>query len=387
MPERDELPCSARPAPSHPRRRAWVEVDGGAIRRNCDRIRQLVGRGVRVIAMVKCDGYGLGVEHVVAALAPARPFGYGVATVDEGLELRRIGVGEPVMVYCPVLPVALPRAVAASLVPAISDRAALAALTRLAAETPPEALPLPFQVEIDTGMGRSGFPLADTTTGWWSDVQRALASGLRLFGVFTHLHSADAPDLASARRQIERFDDFVRGVEGIGPGTLLHCANSAGAVRLSSRTANAVRPGIFLYGGPAGPGAERAETAVAVRARVIRVRQVPTGTTVGYGATYRARERERWATVAIGYGDGLPRALGNRGWGIAAGRRVPLVGRISMDTAVVRTSGNMSPGDAVTFLGLDDGTELTLEEVAELAGTIGHRVLTGLSPRLPRIRV
>ena len=411
MPERDAPPHSSRSPRSHPRRRAWVEVDGGAIRRNCERLRELVGRGVRVIAMVKCDGYGLGVENVVAALAPARPFGYGVATVDEGLELRRIGVREPVMVYCPVLPADLPRAVAASLVPAISDRAALTALTRVAAEIPPEALPLPFQVEIDTGMGRSGFPLADpgappggfpladpptpptgfpltaTASGWWSGVQRALASGLRLFGVFTHLHSADAPDLASARRQIERFDDFVRGVEGIGPGTVLHCANSAGAVRLSSRTANAVRPGIFLYGGPAGPGAVRPEAAVAVRARVVRIREVPPGTTVGYGATHRAPDRERWATVAIGYGDGLPRALGNRGWGIAAGRRVPLVGRISMDTAVVRTCGNTSPGDVVTFLGLDDGTELTLEEVADLAGTIGHQVLTGLSPRLPRIRV
>ena len=411
MPDRDELSHTARSAPSHPRRRAWVEVDGGAIRRNCERIRQLAGRGVRVIAMVKCDGYGLGVENVVAALAPSRPFGYGVATVDEGVELRRIGVREPVMVYCPVLPADLPRAVTASLVPAISDRAGLAALTSLAAETPSRGTPLPFQVEVDTGMGRSGFsladpgtpstgfpladpgtpstgfPLTDSATGWWSDVQRATGSGLRLFGVFTHLHSADEPDLASARRQIERFDDFVRGAEGIGPGTLLHCANSAGAVRLSSRAANAVRPGIFLYGGPAGPGAERPETAVAVRARVVRVREVPPGTTVGYGATYRARERERWATVAIGYGDGIPRTLGNRGWGIAGGRRVPLVGRISMDTAVVRTSGNTSPGDVVTFLGLDDGTEVTLEEVAELAGTIGHQVLTGLSPRLPRVRV
>jgi len=96
---------------------------------------------------------------------------------------------------------------------------------------------------------------------------------------------------------------------------------------------------------------------------------------------------ERWGVAGIGYGDGLPRALGNRGWGIAAGRRVPVVGRVSMDTTVVRIFGNTAPGDVVTFLGRDDGTELTLEEVAELAGTIGHQVLTGLSPRLPRVAV
>ncbi|MDE2762616.1 MAG: alanine racemase [Gemmatimonadota bacterium] len=399
MARRDEPGGSQRPPPPHPRRRAWVEVDAGAIRRNLERIRRLAGRGVRAIPIVKCDGYGLGVENVVAALAPARPFGYGVATVDEGLELRRLGVREPVMVICPLPPRDLPRAVAAALVPTVSDRAGLTALTRLAAATPAPALPLPFQVEIDTGMGRAGFPLPDTAgapfgfplvdpaTGWWSDILHAAASGLRLFGVFTHLHSADAPDPVSARRQIERFDDFVRDAEGIGPGTLLHCANSAGTLRFTSRTANAVRPGVFLYGGATGPGAVRPETAVAVRARVVLVRDVPAGTTLGYGATYRSRERERWAVVGIGYGDGLPRALGNRGWGIAAGRRAPVVGRNSMDTTVVRVSGKTAPGDVVTFLGLDDGTELTLEEVAELAGTIGHQVLTGLSPRLPRIRV
>ena len=386
MAKRDEPGHATRTAPPHPRRRAWVEVDTGAIRRNFERVRQLVARGVHVIPMVKRDGYGLGVENVVAALAPAGPFGYGVATLDEGLELRRIGVREPVMVFCPLPPPDLPAAVAARLVPTISDRAGLAALTRLAADTPAPALPLPFQVEIDTGMGRSGFHL-DRATGWWSDVLRAAASGLHLHGVFTHLHSAGEPDPSSARRQIGRFDDFVESAEGIGPDTLLHCANSAGTVRLSSRTANAVRPGIFLYGGSAGPGTERPEAAVAVRARVVLVRDVPPGATVGYGATYRSREGERWAAVGIGYGDGLPLALGSWGWGIAAGRRVPLVGRISMDTAVVRVSGNTAPGDVVTFLGRDDGTELTLEEVAELAGTIGHQVLTGLSPRLPRIRV
>ena len=381
-PHQNRMPI---PTPVLAPRRAWVEVDTCAIRRNLERLRELVGPGVRAIPMVKCDGYGLGVENVLRALAPARPFGYGVATVGEGLELRRLGVREPVMVFCPVPPADLPRALAAALVPTISDPSALKTLKRLASAAPPPAHPLPFQVEVDTGMGRAGFPLDEPTAGWWSEILRALPAGLRLFGVFTHLHSADEPDPSSARRQIERFDDFVRDVEGIEPATLLHCANSAGAVRLSSRTANAVRPGIFLYGGSVGLGARRPESAVAVRARVVLVREVAAGSTVGYGATYRSRKREVWAAVGIGYGDGLPRALGNRGWGIASGRRVPVVGRISMDTTVVRVLGNTVPGDVVTFLGCDGGTELTLTEVSELAGTIGHQVLTGLSPRLPRV--
>ncbi len=410
------------PPHPHPRHRAWVEVDTGAIGRNLARVRDHVGPNVKIIAMVKCDGYGLGVKNVVAALARERPFGYGVATVDEGLELRALGVREPVMVCCPVPPSDLPRAIAAHLIPTISDLPALTALTRLAADTPPPAPPLPFQIEIDTGMGRAGFSLASPTAPdtaptpdpaatppnsphppsptptppgfptptprpWWPHVRRAASRNLHLFGIFTHLHSADAPDLASARRQIQRFDDFVRTADGIGPGTLLHCANSAGTLRLPSQTANAVRPGICLYGGSAGHGTEPPETAVAIRARVVLVRDVPGGATVGYGATYRSKGPERWAAVGIGYGDGLPRTLGNRGWGLAGGHRVPVVGRISMDTTVVRVSGSTSSGDVVTFLGRDGKTELTLEEVAELADTIGHEVLTGLSRRLPRIRM
>ncbi len=373
------------PTPPHPRHRAWVEVDTGAIGRNLARVRDHVGPSVKIIAMVKCDGYGLGAANIVAALAPARPFGYGVATVDEGLELRDLGVREPVMICCPVPPSDLPRAIAAHLIPTISDLSSLATLTRLAATTPPPTPPLPFQIELDTGMGRAGFP--PIPHPWWPHIRRATSRNLHLFGIFTHLHSADEPDLTSARRQIQRFDDFIRSADGIQPGTLLHCANSPGTLRLSSRTANAVRPGIYLYGGSAGPGTEPPETAAAIRARVVLVRDVPAGATAGYGATYRSRKPERWAAVGIGYGDGLPRTLGNRGWGLAGGHRVPVLGRISMDTTVVRVPESTSPGDVVTFLGRDGKTELTLEEVAELADTIGHEVLTGLSKRLPRIRM
>lgn len=373
-------------SPPDSRDRAWVEVRTASILRNLERVRATTGRACRIIPMVKAGGYGLGVERVVAALAPARPFGYGVATIAEGLELRRIGVADPVMIYSPVHPGSLGRAVGGGLVPAISDLAGLAALRRLA-EGPERPAPIPFQIELDTGMGRSGFALGDRSSDWWQRVRAASGSGLRLFGVFTHLHSADQPDLASARRQIDRFDRFVEGADGLPDDALVHCANSAGALRLRSRTANAARPGIYLYGAPAGDAREPPQPVVSLRARVVLARDVPAGTIVGYGATYRAGGTERWATAAIGYGDGLPRVLGNRGWGIAGGRRAPVVGRISMDTTVLRTGSHVSTGDVVTFVGREGETELPLEEVAELAGTIPYEILTGLSPRLPRVTV
>ncbi len=373
-----------------PRDRAWVEVRSAAIRSNLERVRAVVGGAARIIPMVKADGYGLGVGRVVAALGPARPFGYGVATVGEGLELLRLGVREPVMLYSPVLPAELRGAVRAGLVPAISDLPGLATLRRLGEESG-RAARIPFQIEVDTGMGRAGFGLHQP--GWWGEVRRARGRGLRLFGVFTHLHSADRADPDPARRQIERFDRFVESAGGIPPDALLHCANSAGALRLGSRTANAVRPGIYLYGAPVAPrGSAPADCpppdpVISVRARVVLARDVPSGATLGYGATYRSGEPERWATAAIGYGDGLPRVLGNRGWAIAGGERVPIVGRISMDTTVLRTGGDVGAGDVVTFVGRQGDAELPLAAVADLAKTIPYEILTGLSRRLPRITV
>ncbi len=338
--------------------------------------------------MVKSDAYGTGALPAVEALRAAGPWGFGVATVEEGRELRRAGVREPVMIFCPVPPRALAAALDADLVPCVSDLPGLAALEELA---PASARPAAFQIEVDTGMGRAGFFLHERS-GWWDAVAAAAQSGLRLAGVFTHLHSADAPDLAGARRQLERFDEFVawmRRAGGLGADDdlLVHCSNSAGALRLRSRTENAVRPGVFLYGGRAFDAPVRPEPVVALRARVVLARDVPAGTTLGYGATYRAARSERWATVALGYGDGLRRGLGNKGAALVAGRRAPIVGRVSMNATVVRAPPATVPGDVVTFLGRDAGSEIGLDRFAEAAGTISYEILTGLSPRLPRVRL
>lgn len=393
-------PCEH--ARAHPvRERAWVEVDTGALLRNYRQLRAVAGPGVKLVPMVKADGYGLGARRVVEALAPADPYGFGVATVDEGLALRRAGVHAPVMICGPAPPGALGRAVEGRLIPTVSDIGTLDALEALAAArgscgrgvparrnatAPRRSTTVPFQVEVDTGMGRAGFPLAGAVGDWWPRVLAAAADGLRLIGVYTHLHSADEADLASARRQVERFRDFVHAVEGIGPDTLVHFANSAGVLRLPQGFANAARPGIYLYGGRPGPVTVPPEPVAAVRARIVLVRQVPAGATASYGATYKARRPECWATVAIGYGDGLPRALGNRGRALAGGRTHPIVGRVTMDMTVLRLNdaANPSPGDAVTFIGRDGDAAIGLHEVAALANTIDYEILTGLSPRLPR---
>lgn len=168
---------------------------------------------------------------------------------------------------------------------------------------------------------------------------------------------------------------------------MIHACNAAAAMRHPGYGADAIRPGIFLYGGGIGAGQAAPEEVVQVRARVTLVRNVPEGTTVGYGATYRSSGAERWATLGIGYGDGFPRVLGNRGSVLLSGRKVPIVGRISMDMTVVDITGHdgVEVGDAATLIGRDGESAITLDEVADLAGTISYEILTGFTVRMPRV--
>lgn len=359
-----------------------MEVDEDALRRNLTRVRE-AAPGAALLPMVKADAYGLGVGRVLRALSagPPAPWGLGVAAVAEGERLRALGWTGRVVVFSPVPPGEYPRAAGAGLTLALSD---LEAVRRWAAEARRAGRRLAFHTEVDTGMGRAGFPCAEAEA-WGAAVAAEAADLLEWEGCFTHFHSADEPDLASADRQQRR---FRAALERLPPGArLAHSANSAAALRRGGYGGDLVRPGIFLYGGRAGPGAEP-EPVVSVRARLALVREVPAGATCGYGATYRAARREVWGTLAIGYGDGLPRALAPAGGeALVRGRRVPIVGRISMDATVVDLTGvhGARAGDVATLVGRDGTGEITVDEVAGRAGTIPYEILTGLTPRLPRI--
>ena len=367
--------------------RAWVEVDPEALRENYRAVRDAVGTGAVVIPMVKADGYGLGARRVVAALEPLQPWGFGVAAVEEGLALRAAGVALPIVVFSPMAPQAVHTAVSARLIPCISE---LTALRVLAAEAARAAAPVDFHVEIDTGMGRAGFDWRETPR-WSAELVAACGSQLRWAGVYTHFHGADGADAKPSQVQWERFRDALAQLPVSREDLMVHACNSAAALRFPAWAADAVRPGIYLYGGRIG-GAEldlvRPPRRVAsVRARLVLVREVPPGSTVGYGATHVAAGWERWGTLAIGYGDGLPRALGNRGHALIGGRRVPIVGRVSMDMTVVDLTSvpEARVGDVATLIGGDGGAEITVDEVAALAGTISYEILTGLTARLPRV--
>jgi alanine racemase len=344
--------------------RAWLDVDLGALVRNARRFAELIR--APLLPMVKANAYGLGAVAVARALEAVEPWGFGVATPEEGLVLRKAGIQRPVVVFSPLRPVDVPTYGPLGLRPVIGDLEALDAWLRFGGG--------PFHVEIDTGMSRAGFRWHDTAA--IDRLRQSLLGASGWEGIFTHFHSADT-DPAATRAQAERFEQ-VLGALGSRP-PLVHLASSASAQFESEYRGDLARPGIFLYGGNA--GTLEPEPVARLCARVIALRRLRRGDTVSYGAEARVEADTTIATLSIGYGDGVPRALGSRGRIELNGAIVPIVGRVTMDMIMVDVRDiPVALGDVATLF----GGRVTLDRQAALAGTVSYELLTLLTPRIAR---
>jgi alanine racemase len=318
--------------------------------------------------MVKANGYGLGAIPVTRALEAIEPWGYGVATPQEGAELRHAGITRPVVVFSPLQAddAQLDAVTANRLTPVIGDLAALDAW--LARSTGP------FHIEVDTGMNRAGFHWRDQTG--IAALRDRLMQARGWEGVFTHFHSPDT-DPASVPVQLDRFcvvlNALPRGV------ALVHTANSAAGGLPVVRGGDLARPGIFLYGGDS--GTPRPEPVARLSARVIAVRRVEPGDSVSYAATWSAPRRTTIATLSIGYADGVFRSLGNRGVVELNGALAPIAGRVTMDMLMIDVGDTpVQLGDTATLF----GGQVTLDEQAKQAGTNAYEMLTAVSSRVVR---
>ncbi len=340
--------------------RAWAEVDLAALADNARTVARV--SGARLLPMIKADAYGIGAPAAVRALAPLNPWGFGVATLEEAAALRAIGVAHPLVVFSPLHPDQIPSAIADGIRPVIGDAAALQAWNGAGGG--------PFHVEIDTGMGRTGFRW-DDAAGW----RVLLGDAGACEGIFTHFHSAEA-DPGSLIIQWERLQAVVAALP-YRPA-LVHAANSAAALGGQAFSGDLVRPGIFLYGGNAGPHLPVA--VVRLQARVVAVRTVRAGDSVSYDATWVAEADTVVATLGIGYADGLHRSLSNRGVVELDGAVVPIVGRVTMDFTMVVPAGPCRIGDVATIF----GGRVSLDDQATRAGTISYELLTAMGPRIQR---
>ena len=347
--------------------RAWVEVDLAALRRNGAAV--AARAGVPLLPMVKADGYGLGALHVALALEDLAPWGYGVATVAEGEELRRGGITRPIIVFTPILRTEIDAMRRADLTPALGDPAVIESWARTGRD---------WHLQIDTGMSRAG--LRWDRMDWY----RGILERTRPAGVFTHFHSADLDD-GSREVQEARFDDALAALPECP--ALVHAENGPAVEAHAPSRWTLCRPGIFLYGvatrarGPLVP-----EPVAAIRARIVEIRTLAEGDTVSYGATWRAPGVRRIATVPVGYADGYRRALGNRGVALLGGRRVQVAGRVTMVMTMLDvTDTDAALGDVASLLGRDGDDVVTVSELAALGDLSPYELLTGLRQRLPRL--
>lgn len=362
------------PSPPSPSR-AWVEVNLAAVADNARTVARVAG--TRLLPVVKANAYGVGAVAVSKALEALDPWGYGVATLDEGAELRAAGITRPVVVFMPGQPSLFGEYDRLRLTPVLGDAGTITAWTGRGGRAGP------FHLEIDTGMGRSGVR--------WDEVDsvRAAADTPALEGCYTQFHSADRRD-GSAEQQLERFEGAVARLAR--RPTVLHVANSAAALSGKRFAFDVVRPGVFLYGGSPGDGFPEPQPVVRVRARVLAVRRVTAGETVSYNASWRATRDTTVATLGIGYADGIRRAVGLSGKGAvlfgAEGRRCPIIGAVTMDLTMIDTGERLARvGDVATLIGEGDGGKdrITLEEFSAWSGELQRAVLTSLGPRLPRV--
>jgi alanine racemase len=370
-------------------RRTRVEVDLAAIVGNARTVRAITGTDV--FAVVKADGYGHGAVAVARALGAARAVaGFGVSLVEEGVALRDAGVTAPVLVMGPSQHGGEDDMVMAGLTPVIGcseDLAALAAVARRRSRA------IEAHLKVDTGMGRLGVASDDAAPL----AVEAARAGITVVGLMTHFACADTDDpgdpASMTREQLRRFRDVDRAVTAAGaPLRVRHAANSSGALLFPEARFSLVRTGIAIYGNGRWPADEPAPRRSAMRlvTEVAQLRAVAEGTSVGYGATWRAERASRVAVLPIGYADGLPRRASGRAFAAIRGRRVPLIGVISMDIAVadVTEVPEVAVGDAAVLLGrASGGASISVAEYGAWAGLSEYEVTCGMSKRVPRTYV
>jgi alanine racemase len=337
----------------------------------------------RVMVILKANAYGHGLEAVARCLAPQAD-AFGVALVEEGIVLRRMGIENPILVMGGIWTRQIPLFLENDLTLTVPSLARLRDVEEAAAARGATAR---VHLKVDTGMERIG-------------VHHSRADGLleaaarsphvEVEGLYSHFANADAEDLDDARRQLSRFQEVLRFYERHSlPLPERHMANSAALLRLPESHMDMVRSGILVYGVYPFPGAPRhvqVRPALAWKSRVVYFKVVEPGRAVSYGGTWSSDHPVRVVTVPVGYGDGYFRSLSNRAELVLRGRRYRQVGRICMDQLMVNIEwGTGYNGDEVVLIGEQGDERVTVEELAEWAGTVPYEVLTAINDRVPRL--
>lgn len=367
--------------------RVWAEIDLDALKHNITEVRRSLGDR-RILFAIKADAYGHGLREIAFAsyrLVDA----FGVASVEEGVSCRRAGVDEtPVLILSPTPEKAIPELFENNLIPTVTE---INFAKSLALEAQRRSSEIPVHIEVDTGMGRTGVSLSEALE-FITEITKL--PGIRLAGIFTHFPAADT-DINFTRQQVEEFNRLLATLAANGiKGFISHAANSAGCLNIPEAHLDMVRPGLMLYGIlPLSYhlGHRRAQLnlkpVMSLRSRIVNLRNFPPGTSISYERSYFTTRPSRIAVISVGYGDGYPYSLTNKGYCLLYGKRAPVVGNVSMDLTMIDVTDipQAKLGDTVTLLGSADGKTICANELALLAETIPYEIICRVSPRVPRI--
>ena len=366
--------------------RTWAEIDLDAVAHNLKGIRKLVGEKTKIMCVVKADAYGHGFFETSKTMVENGADALGVATFEEGRQLRLAGFLEPILVLGNVNTALAQELIKYDISAAITDEMLARAMSDAAVLQNKQAK---FHIKIDTGMSRIGFSPDEESVK--KIVEICKLPNILAEGIFTHFSCADDKDRAMTDSQFEKFMYMVNALEKENIHfTYKHVCNSAGVIGFPEYYLDMVRPGIILYGLYTEPELNNALDLIpvmTVKARITRIEEKDTDTPVGYGATYRTSKKTKIATIPIGYADGYIRCLSGNALMSVGGIKVPVVGRICMDQCMIDVSAvnNINVGDEVIVFGNGGDNSVTLEDLAKNAGTIPHEMLTLTGKRTPKI--
>jgi alanine racemase len=335
--------------------------------------------------MVKANAYGHGARAIASALAAEGSDAFGVATVEEGIDLRQSGINAPILILAGAYPEQVEQFFDHHLIPAVH---ALDDLARLDAAVYRSRRVLGVHLKIDTGMGRLGLLAADIDF-WLPTIKRLKA--LKIEGIFSHFSHAESVEGDYTRQQLRNFQAVIDRLRsgGIEP-SVVHLANSAATITLPAAYFDMVRPGLMLYGvypSPSMVDQISLKPVLVWKTRVLQVKSVPAGSSISYGQTFITERMSQIATLPIGYADGYPRLLSNRGEVLVQGKRAPVVGRVCMDLTMIDVTdiGEIRQGDEVVLLGRQGDAEISADEMAAWSNTISYEILTSIGARVTRI--
>ncbi len=355
-----------------------------AVRNNIKLLRRKIGKNIKILACVKTDAYGHGVEKIVETIRGNVDY-LAVASVEEGLFLRKISTKLPILILNGVLPEEAEEIVKYNLSQTLCSLEVAHALDKEASRKGKKAK---VHIDIDTGMGRIGVRLPNAID-FIKRVKKL--KNLNIEGIYTHFPSADAIDKDFTCQQIKNFNNLIQKLKVNGIEIpLKHTANSAAIMNFPESYFNMVRPGLMIYGYYPSVNVKKTvklEPALSFITRIVSLRKLPKGTTISYGRTYTTQHPSIIATLPIGYGDGYNRALSNKGEVIIRGKRAPVVGRVCMDQTMVDVSKipRVKIGDEVVLIGKQKNEKITVEEVASKIGTIPYEVVCMIGRKVKRV--